>query len=232
MKGNRLWLLGTVAAVAVIVVLGWLLGVSPKLASADLAAAEQATVDQGNLIQQAELEQLRQKNEEIDVLRAEVDVLRKGIPGSVLSEDFVDDLVSKAASTGVNVTRISLSEPAPWGASLEVEGGSSTAEDEGSAAPPVSTATDGVFTVAVTIDVTGPPEAVIAFSRLAQEGDRLLLVDNFSYAGDPELKATLTGYTFVYVDPSSRPLAEETAEAVDSEPAPSDTPTPTETPAP
>ena len=230
MKGNRLWLLGTIAAVAVIVVLGWFLGVSPKLAGAEQATAEQLTVDQGNTIQQAEIDDLRQKDEDIDELRGAVEVLRKGIPESVLAEDFIDEIAADAIASGVTLKRITLSEPAPWGVELDSAEGSSSAEDEGSAAPPAAVAADGVLTVSVTVEVTGPPEAVIAFSRLAQLADRLYLVDNFSFVGEPDLFSTLTGYLFVYVDPNAPLPADESTE--EGEPAPTDTPTPTETPAP
>ncbi len=245
MKGNRLWLLGSIAAIATIVVLGWVLGISPKLLEVERAAAEQATVDQGNLAQQAALAQLKEQGANLDEVRAEVKKLQSDVPDEVLSEDFVDQVTSNSLAAGVVVKRITLGEATPWGSSLDSEGGSSTADQEGSAAPPYPTAEEGVYTVSVTIEVVGEPLQVIAFSRLMQEGPRVFLNDTFSYAYKPDQKGTLTGYLFVYRDPTVAPPAEvEPSDDTTSEPtptptpsstetsAPTETPTPTETPAP
>ena len=60
MKGNRLWLLGTVAVIVIVVVLGWFLGISPKLAEGDAAISQIADVNAQNAVQQAALGQLKE----------------------------------------------------------------------------------------------------------------------------------------------------------------------------
>ncbi|HPM53090.1 MAG TPA: hypothetical protein PK282_12730, partial [Rhodoglobus sp.] len=49
---NRLWIFGAVLASIAIVVLGWVVGISPKLAEGDAAATQRQNVDSQNLAQE------------------------------------------------------------------------------------------------------------------------------------------------------------------------------------
>lgn len=241
MKGNRLWLLGTVAVMAVVVLVGWFLGISPRLAQVDAISLELAGVEQLNAVQEAEIAALQQQDADVSDLEDRLDDLRTAIPTSVGAENFVDEVAAVAARTGVTVTAIQFAKPGVWGVAPD------TAETPASTAapaeteveplePPIPIAADGVFTVAVSIQVVGDPLAVIAFSRLLQEGDRLFLMAAFDYAVSPDKAASIGGYLFVYADPNV-PLEEilgtPTAETPTPEETPTDaTPTPSPTPTP
>lgn len=245
MKGNSLWLLGTVAVMAAVVVLGWFLGISPRLAQVDSIGAELASVQQLNAIQESEIATLQQQDADIAELEEELDDLRTAIPTSVRAEDFVDAVAAVAARAGVTVTSIQFAKPGVWGVAPDAAENPASTEapadtDIVPLEPPIPIGPDGVFTVSVTIQVAGDPLAVIAFSRLIQEDARLFLLTGFDYAVSPDKTASIAGYLFVYADPnvpveevlgtlpSETPATEDTpAEETNETPAPSPTPTPT-----
>ena len=51
MTGNRIWMIGTALAIVGIVLLGWFLGVAPKLAEARSANEQRTTVEAQNALQ-------------------------------------------------------------------------------------------------------------------------------------------------------------------------------------
>ncbi len=233
MKGNRLWLLGTVAVMAAVVLLGWFLGIAPRLAEADATGIELASVEQLNLVQEAEIAALQAQQSDTEALQEELATLRDAIPSSVRADAFVDSVTAAAAQAGVAIKSIRFEDPGPWGVAPESEGAPSPTAEESTTPPPFPTADPGVFTVAVSIEVIGDPLATIAFARLLQEGERLFLATTFGFTTDPDKVATLSGYVFLFVDPNGP--AEElegSPTAPDVDPEPSPTPTPSATPAP
>lgn len=225
MRGNSLWLLGTTAVIAVVVLVGWFLGIAPRLAEADAAALEVATVQQLNATQEAELAALRDQDAALEDLRDQLSDLRVAIPTSAQAEDFVDELANAAARVGVNIKNVRFENPGQWGVAPVAEGAPTTdTSTESTTPPPFPTAPDGVFTIAVSIEVVGNPAAVIAFSRLLQEGDRLFLVDGFRFASQADDRATITGFLFLYADPNAP------ADETEGSPGGSATPDSTATP--
>ena len=244
MKGNRLWLLGTVAVIAVAVLLGWFLGIAPRLAQVDAIGLELASVQQLNAIQESEIAILQQQGADISELEERLEELRRAIPTSVRAEDFVDAVATIAARAGGTVTSVQFAKPGVWGVAPDAADVPVTTPEpsEGELEqlePPIPIAADGVFTVAVTIQVSGDPLAVIAFSRFLQEDERLFLGSSFAYALSPNRSATISGYVFVYADPNvpleevlgtvpaDTPPDETPAEEPGATPSPTPTPTPT-----
>jgi hypothetical protein len=233
MKGNRLWVLGAVASIAIIVVVGWLLGISPKLAEADTAAREQQSVDALNATQAAEIATLKEQEENLDDLRDDLEELRAAIPDAVLADDFIDQISAAATTAGVTVTRISFAPPGAWGLAASAEGAPTTTSEPGSESPPVPTAPEGVYTVGVTIEVLGLSVNVGYFSQLLQEGNRLFLLPSLGYEIE-KTTGTLNGYLFVIRDSTAPPpeAVSGSEGGADEEPEPSETPEPTESPTP
>ncbi len=200
MKGNRLWALGSIAAIAVIVVLGWVLGLSPKLAEAELAIAQQQTVDQQNLIQEAALVTLREQNDNIDELTADLEDLHKQIPATQEVDVFIDSAQRAAAAAGVVIMRLVAAEAGEYGAAPVGEGQPvpEAGPVEGTPAP------TGLYTIALDIEVKGTPEAVIRFSELMQLGERIYFLPTFSYTPD-STSGVLNGYLSVIADASVPP---------------------------
>lgn len=235
MKGNRMWLLGTVAVIAAVVVLGWFLGISPKLAEADAAIAQTADVNAQNAVQQAALGQLKQQYESLDELKADLAEIRKEIPSLQPADEFVNWISASAQSTTVFVKKIIISEPNPYGTAPVIEGQPAPVTDGEEVVPSGGAAPDGVFTIPVSIEVIGSPANIIAFSKLMQLGDRLFVVSNFSYTPD-ESTGILSGFLYLIDDPNApaffiptpEPTEDKSTEETTDQPTPepSDTPTP------
>jgi hypothetical protein len=155
--------------------------------------------------------------------------LRLAIPTSAQAEDFIDEVAAAAARAGVNIKSIRFEDPGPWGAAPVTEGTpTETTDGESTIPPPYPTAPDGVFTVAVSIEIVGNPLASITFSRLLQEGERLFLSDGFRFAAQADERATITGFLFIYADPNAQ--ADETEGSPGSTPSPDPSATPTPDP--
>lgn len=239
MKGNRLWAFGSVAAMALVLVLGWFLGVSPKLAESELSKIELQSVEQQNTMLTAQLVEMRELDAKIDDLENELEEFREVIPGRVDASTFVDTVQALAAANALSVRLISIAEPQTWGEAGELD---ATNPETGAALEPLPEAPAGTYTVAVTVQVQGPGPGFTEFTRLLQAGNRLFLVADFAFDGEKSI-GTLSGFLFVIpdagevveVEPSDDTTSEPTPTPTPSStetPAPTETPTPTETPAP
>ena len=229
MKGNRIWLLGTVAVIAIVVVIGWLLGISPKLAEADAATSQLADVNTQNSVHEATLGQLKQQYEDLDELKAELAEVRKQIPSLQSADGFIDWVGASAQAATVFIKKITIAEPNPYGTTPLAEGQEAPPVPEGDEAPVPSgpTAPEGVFTIPVQIEVTGSAANIIVFSKLVQTGNRLFVVPTFTFTSE-ESVGILSGYLYVVDDPNTPAFVIPTAEPT-AEPTPEPTPEPTET---
>lgn len=207
MKGNRLWLLGAVAAIAAVVLLGWVLGISPKLAEASTAAAQQAAVDAQNVAQKAQLEVLREQYSNLDTLEADLEKLRLAVPDSPEVDQWIDSIQAAAVASGVVLRSVTAAEPGVYGVALDA---GAPPAPEGAIPPPGATAPDNVVTIGVIVEVNGPPDAVIRFSRLAQLGTRIFVAPVFNYSPADSL-GTLNGFIYVITDPAAPPKPSDSA---------------------
>lgn len=195
MNDNRLWIIGAALAMVVVLVLGWVVGISPKLAEAAQAGIEQAGVDALNAKEEAVLVVLREQVANLDQLEEDLDELRAQIPGEALIEDFIDFAKASADASGVVITSVMSAQtdaaPAPPA--------SAPGAPAAPAADPAAPTGPELFVVPVTVVVEGEPAAVLAFSRLLQEGERIFLAGRVDIAsilaGAPG--GTVTGYVFV-----------------------------------
>ncbi|MGX5682072.1 hypothetical protein [Schumannella luteola] len=226
MKGNRLWLLGSVAAIVAILVVGWLLGISPRLAEASAAANEQINVDALNSVQTGEIATLRDQQENFEELEDEVDKLRAGIPESALTDTFSQAIADSAAASGATITKVAFAEPGAWGVATGPADAPVSESEPGTESPPIPTAAEGVYTIAVTVELQGEAAAVLSVARQLQTGPRLFVVSGLSFDANQQNTGVITGYLFVIRDPALAPPTPTDT------PAPSDTSTPTPTPSP
>ncbi|MDQ4137439.1 MAG: hypothetical protein M3116_01140 [Actinomycetota bacterium] len=192
MSVNRLLAAVAGAAAAVILLLGWLLGVSPRLAEVAAADAETAVARQQNAALEASNATLRKQLDSIDDRRAELASLLEAVPSDAATDDFVDAVEATADGSGVLLQSLTLGEGVvyggtPAGAVAVVSGETATAPEE----------LAGLVTMAVEITVTGDQRSAMRFVEELQTGDRLLSVTSvLSQAGPPE-STTLKGYLYV-----------------------------------
>lgn len=190
MNANRLIAIALGILTAGVLVLGWFLGVSPKLAEATQADGERTLVEVQNSAHQAVLAELAGKFENIDELRADLKELHAFIPDTHRLEDFLDSMNAKAAAAGVVITVVNVGEP-----QLPIV-------DAAAATPAPGPA---LVDIPVTVQVTGELGAVLAFADAAQNADRVFVVTNFGW--EPTAGGILTGSLYVIAEPTVEPAS-------------------------
>jgi hypothetical protein len=232
MNTNRIFGLVTVLLVAAVLVLGWILGVSPLLTQAAAADEERVTVEQANLVETARLTEMKAQYDRLDEIELELAKLRISMPAES-DTDFTYRLLSEIQSaSGATVNSIQTGEALPYG----VATGSEVAVEP---SDPQAGTPSGLYTIPVTVTFDKVPASnVMAYASLMQNGPRLFLVTSIS--GDGKESSTITAFMFVMHDPTApRGAAEEAysgvlptpkaAGKVVVEPTPEPTPTPGET---
>ena len=217
---NRLWVIGSVTVMIIVLVAGWFLGAQPFIDSAAKNDTERASIVVQNAAQTAEIAALTEQNKDLDSLQAEFKTLQKSIPSSSNTAAFIQGLDGLAASTGVQVTNITIGEtlaytmPASATAAAEAAAAAaSPAPTDGSTPAPVAVvpvgyvaATDPLITadnfvgIKVSVNLKGSYEAALSFVKGLQSGSRLVLVTGFtsdSSADQPGVSASIDGYIYV-----------------------------------
>jgi hypothetical protein len=232
MNTNRIFGLVTVVIVAAVLVLGWILGLSPLLAQAAAADEQRVTVEQTNQAETAKLTEMKAQYDRLDEIELELAKLRISMPAEA-DTDFTYRLLAQIqAASGATVNSIQTGEALPYGVATGAEVAVAPSE------PEVATPS-GLYTIPITITFDKVPASqVMSYASQMQNGPRLFLVT--SITGDGAGSSTIEAYMFVMHDPTApRGAAEEaysgilpTPKAtgkVDVEPTPEPTETPEET---
>lgn len=190
MNRNRLWIIGSVTVMAVLVLAGWFLGAQPLVAAAETANMQRAGIDAQNAAQQAAITQLAADNDKLPELEKTYKALQKSIPSTLSTSGFIKGLDALAAASGVTVNGFTVGTPQAY--TVPASGTAATPDPTATPAPdaPPVEATP-VGSVAVTnplitpsnfvgitvgVDLTGPYDAVLSYVKGLQTGERLFLV--------------------------------------------------------
>jgi Tfp pilus assembly protein PilO len=243
MNTNRMWILGAVAAMIVIALAGWFVGISPVVAQAAASDEQVASVTQANADSTAKLALLRQQYANIGPLQKSLDSLRKSIPVGADASAFLQELDDLSAQQGVVISSVTIASAtiytAPTSGATASSGAATDATSTPTPAPPVATtpvapspSTSGQFVqIPVQIVVVGDFDAVRNFIGAIQLGPRLYLATAVSItqsAGQTGSTGTLTGFIFTMQGTSDATKSKKPA----STPTPTPTPVPTGTPTP
>ncbi|MFE4467545.1 hypothetical protein ACFRFH_01910 [Leifsonia sp. NPDC056824] len=212
MDKQRLVIAGVGLAIAVVIGLGYLLGVQPQLTAAATAADQAAQISTTNHATEVQLNQLKKDYADIDQFKGQLADLQESIPSTRSLDSFVSDLHALAAQTGETISGVNPSDPVaytpPAAPAAPTPSSTSTASPSPTptptpAAPAAPTApqapkatTNSLITssnfvaIPMTITVKGSTDGAIAFLGALQHGKRLMLVTGFS---GNESKATPTG---------------------------------------
>lgn len=231
----RAWIAGTVFVAVVMLVAAWFLLVSPVLASAsetsDLATAQ----DDQNALEQVRITGLKADFDKLDAHKAELAVLRQGIPAQLDHSQFQRDIATIAVAHNVTVVSLTTSS------SLKVEVKLPTAEAP-AASETSETTTDGAATetpaaepaplvsdmyeVPISIELIGTYENVLNFvTELQTVNPRLVLITGLEGTAlkaaeasggapattDGDLSVVLTGQMYVLLDDAAVATGEEPA---------------------
>lgn len=270
MSGNRLWILvGSVLIVAILAI-GYFLAIVPKMAEADQTVAQQQQALATQNAAAADLAKLKGQYSSLDQLTAKLQTLQLAIAGTPDGSSFSDELATFESQSGARITDILFSEGqaattalVPLPATSATPDPNSTPAPAATTAPPAAPASGaaspgGVYAVRVALKLNGTPSQIIAFSKLAQQGQRYFLDTDLTFttasadsgaaagggntgssgssdsasAGSSTSTGTLGGYIYVIEPLPGLPTPTATAVA----PVPTDTatstPNPTDTPTP
>jgi Tfp pilus assembly protein PilO len=212
---NRLWVLGAVLLMSVVALMGWSLGISPKLAESRDATAERVAVEAQNISYELQLATLKQQFESIDGLRVDLADLRQAVPQGANIPQFVGQLDSIALQNTVSLTTITVSDAQSYAAALATtaapeaaplaEGAAAAAvpaEDAAAAGAaadaaepvaPVVAPADNLIAVPISLSVEGGYQNVLDFISGLQQGERLVTVSAFGTTATADAPGMVTG---------------------------------------
>jgi hypothetical protein len=248
MNDNRLWMIGAGLLSAIIVALGWFLGVSPQLTVLSAANAEIANVNALNEQQQLSLAGMQADFGNLEKVRAELDELRLSVPARTAYPDFLRDITRAASDSQVFLTGMTAGsatiftapdvETPPAETPTEGEATDGTTDNAAPVPAAPAATNDGFIAIPVTISFQSGAAPFVDMMGEILKFDRLFLVTNIVFAPKGEDDAvgdffttTVTGFIYVLIDPSL-PVIEPSLEDLAATLQPTETPGPNQTPTP
>tara|TARA_R110002020_G_scaffold152794_7_gene331263 strand:- start:45547 stop:46227 length:681 start_codon:yes stop_codon:yes gene_type:complete len=217
-----MWTLIGAAAVILILIAGYAVGVAPALATASSADEEISAVELQNQIKLNELNDLKKLAENSDKLFADLGALRTSIPSTHESSVFAQQVSALAVANGVTFVDIAYINAtaalspvvaAPAAPAADVEGAPAATTTEPAAPAEESGVTSvpsvaGLVAMDVTISASGTYEALNAFIESVQSNTRSFSVSTASVqigseAGTYELSLNGSVYVLQTADSSS-----------------------------
>lgn len=222
MDKNRLWTIGLGAAIAIVALVGWFLGISPIVEQTSAANIQKQSLALTNDSSQARVAALKKQFENIGTLETQRDELSKSIPTGASIASFLREVNALTTANGVTLGNAAVSgaqsyePPAAAAATTSTDTAAASASPspspsasaqttDAAAATPAPATGSGLILVPITITVTGKYDNVLAFIGGIQAGERLYLVKTVSIrastAVDGNFDGSITGV--VYALPAS-----------------------------
>lgn len=210
---EKLWLGGGVLGVLVLALVLWSMLVSPKRSEVDSVQSQTSDTQLQNSGLQAKLNTLRRDNANLATLQRKLAAARAALPGDSGLPAFINEVNAHAGRAHVAVTSLTAGTPAavtpaaPTAGARPAPASSTPAPAApGRAGAPAS---GGIYSIPVTIVVSGTPAAEIAFvDAVAHAGPRAALVTSASMAsgqatGGGKVGMTVTAQLFTLVAPAA-----------------------------
>lgn len=257
----RQWTIATILVVVIILAAAYFLLISPTLAQASETNAAAASQEEMNANTQVEVKKLQAQFEDIETYQAELEELQQGITTSQRYSDLQRLFASVAANHNVVITSLQFgsAEPLKITAPDEDEpaaeetpaaspdeppatdGSESEGSTDGAAADPAPKGVPGLYSISVSLTITGAYNDVLnAVNELQSGTTRLVLITSVSLtslgdsaavegaSGEGLVTAVLSGETFVLANQDAI-AEEEGTEEEGVEPTPSPEPLPQST---
>lgn len=204
------WVGGTVFAAVAVLAASWVFAISPQLAAADAAHAEQSSVEDHNAKLQSDLKKLKAQYENLGKYKGDIAALETQIPATAKLTDYLREVDSATSAAGAFVVSVKPGTPvsvtgaaaaaaaaAPPSAKPSATPSASPSAGAGgaaaaaaAAATPAGTAAssaasvDGFVAIPVDITLLGSAQKVTdALDRLQNSSSRLFLVTALSGKG-------------------------------------------------
>jgi hypothetical protein len=244
MSQARIWVLGVVAAMLVVVIGGWTLGISPIVTQITEADSQTTTIQSSNAASQAQLATLKSQFAGITQLQTNLDTLRLSIPEQQAASTFLDEVNSLSSSAGTQLESVQMSDALLYSApSTAATGAATTTSTPAPTASPTPTTpttpvvtASGLVLIPVVVIVKGTLGDDQSFFGALQTGSRLFVSSNLVISTDPSsgaVLATITGDIFTLQGSSDSTSGGSTpTDNSTSTPTPTATATPTATPTP
>jgi len=204
---TRIWIMGTALICGALVMLGVLGGLLPQLTAAAATNLQADSQVQVNDTQRTQLSRFQQAEETLDELSAELEELRKALPATAASADWVGQLRRFEESSGARVTGFLVKAP------ISEESGS-VQQAPAAEGPDQQPGDDQASAVAlipipVSIEVAAPElSSAASFMRSLQIGERLFVVKSVEIlfeenASDPEMPWKARAHGILYTVPEN-----------------------------
>ncbi len=182
MTKGRLWIIGTILSIFVLMSGGWVLGIAPQLAIATSANADRANAIISNQRNQLLLARLKSDYQNIDALKNQLLALRQAVPPKEDIPSFVTELNTLSAVNKVTLKSLTVSDAKPYTPTTQISSaGASTTSGAPQTNPRITSA--NFVVVPVQITVTGNYGRVLSFVNDVQMGQRLVLVSSLTTTG-------------------------------------------------
>ena len=177
MNKNRMWVIGAILAMVVIIAGGWLIGVAPQLAATASANSDRANVLASNSTNEVLLAKLKRDYQNIDALKNQVSTLQQSVPIAADVSSFVTELNSLANARQVTLKTITVSDAKPYTPASPAGSSSKSPQTN----PKITSSNFVVIPIQITVN--GDYGKVLDFVNDVQLGRRLFLVSTLSRMG-------------------------------------------------
>jgi Tfp pilus assembly protein PilO len=110
-RTDRIWLIGGIVAIVIIVAAAWLLAISPKFAEADTVQTEADDTSLQLTKLKKDVAALKAQDAKKPTYQAQLDALVKNLPETYGMPSFLRSLEDAEAKTGVDMKVLSASDP-------------------------------------------------------------------------------------------------------------------------
>lgn len=215
---NKFWLLIAGVLGVGVLLMGWFLGVAPKLDEINAAESQRANVEMQNAAFEQTLAQLQEESKDIDKLRDELKALQVELPPGDALSNFLGQLHELEVASGVALSSFSASDGVPF---------VPAAKTPATALSPLVSAQNFIV-LTINLKVEGTREQVLDFVSALQSGDRLFLVNSLNVVrgtdAEENYTGSISGFVYVLVDPTAPPPTPTPEKTADPEAAPEPTP--------
>lgn len=180
MNKHKIAWIALAAAIVMVMMLTWLVGVSPRLAHIKEADAQTAQIDASNKATRNQIETLRVASETIGLQKDRLRQLQRQIPDGYNQQEFILSLNSAADAAGATITSVNFDE-------------ATLAEMPSDMQESIHAGT--LVQVPVTITASGSYDAMRAFVAGVQNINRIAVPEDVSYTldkGDDSSKNSVT----------------------------------------
>lgn len=219
MNRDRILTLAIVGAIAVVGILGWVIGVSPILSQVAAADDERSSVTSTNELNATKLVALKKQFENIGETQAQLDKLRGSVPATADMPVFLRTIKEYGDAQGITLKSVEVSGVTAYVAPVAatpVTPGSTAATPTptpspstpaaGTPAPAATPATpsSGMYVVPIKVSVSGTYAQVMAFAGAIQAGPRLFLVTSLALSSvDGKFTGNLGGNVYALPAPAT-----------------------------